>query len=83
MVEEAADRPLVVQLNRLSLRRLRALSGGSNIESTMWTAPVVHMGPYRGLRGALVRGAIGSGIGSFRDYGLDEAFSFAIGPYGD
>ncbi len=49
----------------------------------MWTAPVVHMGPYRGLRGALVRGAIGSGIGSFRDYGLDEAFSFAIGPYGD
>ncbi len=45
--------------------------------------PALFLGPSRELRGALFRGAIASGIGQFREYDFDEAFSFPIVPWGD
>lgn len=45
--------------------------------------PAFYLGPSRELRGALFRGAIGLGIGQFREHDLDEAFSFPIVPRGD
>ncbi len=41
------------------------------------------MGTYWELRGALVREAIGSGIGSFGEYSFDKAVSFATGLRGE
>ena len=41
------------------------------------------MGTYWELRGALVGGAIGSGIGPFGEQSFDKAFSFATGPRGE